>query len=69
MIKNVIQSCPELAEGKAAAILTRGAYFQYVSMTKWRERCWWLFSSFPEWMQSRFQKNDGIEGKKSYGVS
>jgi hypothetical protein len=48
MIKKVIQSCPEPVEGKAAASLTRGAYFQYVSTTKWRERCWWLFSTFPK---------------------
>ncbi|MDH3769414.1 MAG: hypothetical protein OET79_00295, partial [Nitrospirota bacterium] len=27
-------------------LLTRGAYFQYVSTTKWRERRWWLFSTF-----------------------
>ncbi len=26
-----VQACPELVEGKAAAILTRGAYMQYVS--------------------------------------
>jgi phospholipid/cholesterol/gamma-HCH transport system ATP-binding protein len=32
-----------------AAILTRGAYFQYVSTTKLRERRWWLFSTFPWW--------------------
>jgi len=47
MIKEVIQSCPEPVEGKAAAILTRGAYFQYVSTKKLRERRWWLFSTFP----------------------
>jgi hypothetical protein len=58
MIKKVIQSCPEPVEGKAAAILTRGAYFQYVSTTKLRPACakrfgegrerrWWLFSTFP----------------------
>jgi hypothetical protein len=46
MIKKVIQSCPEPVEGKAAAILTRGAYCQYVSTTKLRERRWWLFSTF-----------------------
>ena len=32
---------------KAAALLTRGAYSQYVSTTKWRERRWRLFSTFP----------------------
>ncbi|MEC4674394.1 MAG: hypothetical protein VST68_09415 [Nitrospirota bacterium] len=33
--------------GKAAAILTRGAYTVYVSTAKWRERRWRLFSTFP----------------------
>ena len=42
-----VQSCPELAEGKAEAILTRGAYSQYVSTAKGRERRWRLFSPFP----------------------
>ena len=32
---------------KAAAILTRGAYVEYVSTAKWRERRWRLFSTFP----------------------
>jgi len=32
---------------KAAAILARGAYFQYVSTAQWRERRWRLFSTFP----------------------
>jgi len=32
---------------KAAAILTRGAYSQYVSTAQWRERRWGLFSTFP----------------------
>jgi len=32
-------------EGKAAAILTRGAYAEYVSTGKWRERRWRLFST------------------------
>ena len=32
---------------KAAALLTRGAYSQYVSTAKWRERRWRLFSTFP----------------------
>ena len=36
-----------LAEGKAAAILTRGAYMEYVSTAKGRERRWRLFSTFP----------------------
>jgi hypothetical protein len=33
---------------KAAAILTRGAYAEYVSTGKWRERRWRLFSTGPE---------------------
>jgi len=32
---------------KATAIFRRGAYFQYVSTGKWRERRWWLFSTDP----------------------
>ncbi len=32
---------------KAAVILTRGAYSQYVSTAKCRERRWRLFSTFP----------------------
>jgi hypothetical protein len=32
---------------KAAAFLTRGAYSQYVSTAKRRERRWRLFSTFP----------------------
>ncbi len=34
---------------KAAVFLTRGAYSQYVSIAKWRERGWRLFSTFPFW--------------------
>ncbi len=45
-----VQSCPEAIEGKAAAILTRGAYMEYVSTAKWRERRWRLFSTFPRWV-------------------
>jgi len=33
---------------KAAALLARGAYSQYVSTAQWRERRWRLFSTFPE---------------------
>jgi len=33
---------------KAAAFLMRGAYTEYVSTAKWRERRWRLFSTFPE---------------------
>ncbi|MEC4681864.1 MAG: hypothetical protein VST67_14370 [Nitrospirota bacterium] len=32
---------------KAAAILTREAYMEYVSTAQWRERRWRLFSTFP----------------------
>ncbi len=32
---------------KAAAMVTRGAYSQYVSKAQWRERRWRLFSTFP----------------------
>ncbi len=57
---------PVLAEAgspssKAAAILARGAYFQYVSTAQWRERRWRLFSTFPNkknvvtlWMMRHF---------------
>jgi len=41
------------SSSKAAAILTRGVYFQYVSTAKWRERRWRLFSTFPEEFKSR----------------
>ena len=37
---------------KAAALLTRGAYSQYVSTVKGRERRWRLFSTFPCWPKS-----------------
>jgi hypothetical protein len=32
---------------KAAAVFTRGAYAEYVSTEKWRERRWRLFSTDP----------------------
>ena len=35
------------ASRRARPLLTRGAYSLYVSTTKWRERCWRLFSTFP----------------------
>ncbi len=35
------------SSSKAAALLTRGAYMEYVSTAKWRERRWRLFSTFP----------------------
>jgi len=34
------QSCPETVEGKATVFLTRGAYLEYVSTAKGRERRW-----------------------------
>gem|GEM_PF-6480087 len=37
----------KVRSSKAAAILTRGAYSQYVSTAKGRERRWRLFSTFP----------------------
>ena len=37
------------SSSKASALLTRGAYAEYVSTTKWRERSWRLFSTFPLW--------------------
>jgi len=42
-----VQSCLGPGEGKAAAILAGGAYFQYVSIAKWGERRWRFFSTFP----------------------
>jgi len=35
------------SSSKAAAFFTRGAYSQYVSTAKRRERRWRLFSTFP----------------------
>ena len=32
---------------KAAALLVCGAYAEYVSTAKWRERNWRVFSTFP----------------------
>ncbi len=40
-------ACPELVEGKAAALFTRGAYWQYVSTEIWRKRRWRIFSTGP----------------------
>ncbi len=37
----------EARSSKATAIFTRGAYWQYVSMEKWRERRWRFFSTGP----------------------
>jgi hypothetical protein len=47
----VLGSFAEIIEpvlSKAAVILTRGAYSQYVSTAKGRERRWRLFSTFPD---------------------
>ena len=33
---------------KATAVFTRGAYAEYVSTEKWRERRWRLFSTDPQ---------------------
>jgi len=46
MIKKV-RPVLSLAEGKAATFLAHGAYSQYVSTTKGRERRWRLFLTFP----------------------
>ena len=35
------------SSSKATAIFARGAYWQYVSTEKWRERSWRLFSTDP----------------------
>jgi len=45
--KGNVQKSPS---SKATTILARGAYIQYVSTAKWRERRWWLFSTFPIWL-------------------
>ncbi|MDR4484822.1 MAG: hypothetical protein R3B95_16715 [Nitrospirales bacterium] len=42
---------------KAAAVFTRGAYAQYVSTEKWRERRWRLFSTDPKGIPS---VSDGV---------
>ena len=43
-------SSPALSyvEGKATVIFARGAYTEYVSTEKWRERRWRLFSTGPD---------------------
>ncbi len=46
----VKKACPREGGGpssKAAALLAHGAYCQYVSTAKGRERRWRLFSTFP----------------------
>ena len=57
------------SSSKAAATLARGAYFQYVSTTKWRERRWRLFSTFPKykwWLPSLLPER--IDGVKNFGM-
>ncbi len=39
--------CSKKLSSKATAIFARGAYWQYVSTEKWRERRWRLFSTDP----------------------
>jgi hypothetical protein len=47
---------------KAAALLTRGAYSQYVSTAKWRERRWRLLSTFPVWGSADRRKPVNAKG-------
>ncbi len=41
------QVCSKMSSSKAAALFARGAYWQYVSTEKGRERRWRLFSTDP----------------------
>ena len=43
---------------KAAAVLTRGAYSQYVSTAKGRERRWRLFSTLPKSITYSLEEGD-----------
>ncbi len=57
--KQFVQSCPELVEGKTAAIFAREAYWHDVSTEQWRERRWRLFSTDPlEISQAHVQRKD-----------
>jgi len=47
MVKKHVLAEAGSSSSKAAALLTRGAYFRYVSTAKRRERRWRLFSTFP----------------------
>ena len=47
MVKKHVPAEAGSPSSKAAALLARGAYFQYVSTANGRERRWWLFSTFP----------------------
>ena len=51
---------------KAAAVLARGAYFQYVSTAKGRERRWWVFSTFPKLNGERISSDENVEGNLSH---
>jgi len=63
MVKKV-RPVLSLAEGKAAAFLTRGANAQYVSMTKGRERRWRFFQhSHIEKMRLLIYQWHRMEGK------
>jgi len=46
MVKKHVPAEAGSPSSKAAALLARGAYFQYVSTANGRERRWWLFSTF-----------------------
>ena len=52
----MVQKSPS---SKAAALLTRGAYSQYVSTAKWRERRWRLFSTFPGMIPAKGETTSG----------
>jgi len=47
MVKKHVLAEAGSPSSKAAALLARGAYSQYVSTAKGRERRWQLFSTFP----------------------
>jgi hypothetical protein len=51
---------------KAAALLARGAYSQYVSTAQGRERRWRIFSTFPYKMVGLWEmgrtRADGVSG-------
>ncbi len=47
MIKKHVPAEAGSPSSKAAAFMTRGAYSQFVSTAKGRERRWRLFSTFP----------------------
>jgi len=53
MVKKHVLAEAGSPSSKAAALLARGAYAQYVSTTKGRERRWRLFSTFPVGFRGR----------------